>query len=278
MRLYFILCIFLINCSKAKSTKIIETGKANQEVSFNTLKSFDLKGKVSSVNQYTYEIKSFNQNVELGDRSDGVNEPEFYNILEFNDKGYLTSGVSYFSGSKDFDFKDEFIYYQDSLLIQQRRYFTEGVTNMHIWNYNFNSNEIEIIGTQAPIHRAGSAYPYNKIILKINDVGNISERIHFTNNLPSKIGYSDYGEKTIYEYNTEQKLVKEVKYLGDEIWSINNYKYKNGLISNMERTKSSNLKLKFEYKYDQNGNWNEKIDFVNNEPKYITLRKVTYKK
>ena len=149
---------------------------------------------------------------------------------------------------------------------------------MHIWNYNFNSNEIEIIGTQVPIHRAGSAYPYNKIILKINDVGNISERIHFTNNLPSKIGYSDYGEKTIYEYNTEQKLVKEVKYLGDEIWSINNYKYKNGLISNMERTKSSNLKLKFEYKYDQNGNWNEKIDFVNNEPKYITLRKVTYKK
>lgn len=276
MRLFILLSLCFISCTNKNQKKTILENEPIQKTIFNDLNSFNLKGNINYVTQFTYEIKSFNPTIELGERTYGINEPEFYNLLEFNDKGFLSTGVAYFLGSKDFDFKDEFIYYRDTLLLKKQRYFEEGVTNMQIWDYNFKPNEIEIIGTQKPIHRAGSAYPYEKIILKTDSVGNIVEKIQYSNNLPSKIGYSDYGSKFTYSYDSKRRLIKETKFLGEDIWSIKSYEYNNGLISKMERTKSSRQNLKFEYKYDQKGNWIEKIDFVDDKPKYVTLRTINY--
>jgi len=280
----------------------------------NDLSEFNLKGKVKSIREYTYE------NIDnVGDIQN--NKPNGKFVLCYNIKGNLTKRDSYHSDGR-LVVNHIYKYDNDGFLIE-RIVFTLGEMDFgYTFKYDDKGNEIE-----STSYNSDGNLDYT-IIFKYDINGNLVEKIRYNSNgkfeEKSKYTYDDkdikmdgiwimYNSdggielKTVYKYDdrgneieinlyqTDGSITEKHKqnfddngniiesisfYPNGNIYSKDTYEFDNNgnqIEMNSYNSNSENVKNDTtEYEYDENENWIKKIDYENKIVSTIYIREIEY--
>ncbi|MBV7440439.1 hypothetical protein KRX57_03330 [Weeksellaceae bacterium TAE3-ERU29] len=102
-----------------------------------------------------------------------------------------------------------------------------------------------------------------------------------SNNKIEEKKYSSAGvldTRNIYKYNEKGELIQQSIYTSDKLYSNIYYKYNNRGERIEEKYEYSSIIINstYKYKYDEKGNWINRIEFIDDKPKYIEERKYEY--
>ena len=216
----------------------------NQSEKKNDLTEENLKGKVKSITENTYEaVDKFGQ-IEKGDilvDSSAV-YTDYGRFKIYNEKGNKIE-ENYYNSNGSLDFKDTYKYDEKGNKIEKNRYNSDGSL-------------------------------YYKVTYKYDGKGNKIEVNHYDSNgsliLKYTYKYDENGNK-IEEcwYNEDGSLIVKFTPKYDEngnMMEVNNY----------DSNGSLHKKFTYKYEYDKNNNWTQRIEYKNTIPNSITERIIEY--
>lgn len=222
----------------------------------------NLKGKVKSVKSITYQYINDNGKMQKGSPMTGFNTLVSYNI-----KGYKISGEQF---STDEKIIGSWVYiYEGNNLLRQVDVFNQKKQVQEIMKHTYNSKtqKEDVNGYDANGVFTGKQIAcYDEKGLKINEL-----LLDSKENFLMKSEFIYDSKSNLSERYIEDKEGKKVvlKYVYDE---------KNNVIEENYYGNGGQLygQKKFTYKYDNQGNWIERIEEIYGMSQVLTERKITY--
>ena len=261
----------------------------------NDLSNFNLKGKVKSFSQESYEVKVRNENIIKGRKIDGFNEPDdiffsdsFRIHFKFDENGNKIEENNFNSKGKLHD-KRIYKYNEKGNLFESSSLFNENETTKQIYHYNTKGELMSINYFRNEEFFMEDYYQYD-------DKGNLIDYSSWTVN-PKKLQWQTnykYDEEgnviekdddnwvTTYEYDDKgNKIVeKQINKHDDGVYkSMYRYDKDENLIEKIEensRKGEIQSSLNFKYEFDKNDNWTKRIAFILDKPFAISIRKYEY--
>ncbi len=280
---------FYINYYKT----FLKNGKPSYEVWYNKDGSFNRK--------YSYKYDDKNNLIIKKDSGyyESINVKRHY----YDYKGNLQTVLShYLDEYNSYSYR---IYKYDNLdrLIREEYYSEEGYHYSFNRFYNEEDDKLIRIERHFPLGKLKTNTNDNEIVLYTYDydkLGNITRELRFNeetqmvnrkivyeyddfNNLIKRTSYRSLTEINVfdrqeYTFNKKNLKIKEKRIsstLDNEVmkmqYSENNYIIEVNLVKG-----DKEYKIKFDYKFDKNGNWVKVIKNVNDEPLYIWTREIEY--
>lgn len=256
----FVLLTTLLACSEYHSEDLI---------------TFNLKGKVSSVNSTKYRaVEKFGE-VEKGrevarDESDEVDLQHANISLVFDNEGNL-EWQTYFDKYGDIELKTSI---KDTVI---NCYSSNGDLMLR-----FITNDI-YTPTEVCLYNADGKLE-SKTFVKYDDNKNLIEEKEYANSgkLIAKSAYQ-YNKESLV--STENRLVIEESdgYYSNSVDTIKStitYKYndKNDIVEYTVKKNKQTVTKTYKYKYDKNKNWTQLIEYQGLTPEYLIERKIEYSK
>ena len=256
----------------------------------NDLTEENLKGKVKSITENTYEaVDKFGQ-IEKGDVSYYA-----YAVTIYNEKGNKIEENHYNSYGMLYE-KYTYKYDENGNNIEECHYEDGILSKKHTYKYDENGNNIQ---KRRYYYKNGKFNSKSSYTYKYDENGNNIEECHYLTD-----GKIDY--KTTYKYDEKGNKIEICRYDYDNLSYKYTYKYdEKG--NNIEKNKyysSGNLNYKSTYKYDENGNkieensydfihrfdykdtykyeydknnnWIQQVTYENNKPTQIKERIIEY--
>ena len=207
----------------------------------NNLTEENLKGKVKSIKENTYEaVDKFGQIKKGNVFYDGFSSP--FTII-YNEKGNKIKICRYDKYGK-IDNKNTYKYDEKGNNIEHNTYDYGRLALKDIYKYDEKGNKIE----ENTYDSDGRLF--FKYIYKYDEKGNNIEKNKYDYN-----GRLD--SKTTYKYDEKGNTIEQNTYYYDDR-PAENYSYK------------------YEYEYDKNNNWTQKIQYRNTIPNSIKERIIEY--
>lgn len=263
----------------------------------NDLSKFNLKGKVKSFSQESYEVKVRNENIIMGRKiNGGIIEPddsfslvndtfrivykfdENGNKIEennFNSKGQLHYKLIYKYNEKGNLFESSSLPNKYGKSKQTYHYNTKG----KLTKINYYRNEKFFMEDYYQYDDKGNLIDYSswtadpkklqwQTHFKYNEQGNLIEKEHHrseNNSYVETFKYDDKGNIIIIEKGADEKTT----YVYDE---------KNNVIQKTYYNEKDEIQrsLNFEYEYDNNDNWTKRVAFILDKPGAISIREYEY--
>ncbi|MDF4223569.1 hypothetical protein PXC01_18375 [Maribacter sp. M208] len=252
--------------------------------------SFFLEGdRKANVTTFEYQNKFLKKKTEITDKDEKVTE-YFY-----NKEGYLelckTGNIGY-----------KYIYNSNQEFYQIRMFFP----SQKIYEINYqklNANKTKLINRNLILTENISFDSLNTLLPSFEQIrefdmdGNVlleesydkeelqyRKKSKYSSNKIIELSYqtkNGTNDKTIYDYNENGLLIKRTAFNNDNIINfneVNSYNSNQDLISqNQESSFNGNEFKKYKYKYDINGNWIEKKEYINDKLFKTEYRIITYK-
>jgi hypothetical protein len=255
---------------------------------------YPILSKTGNITKYRYKYDIHKKIVEKNTyNNDILSLKETY---KYNEKGYEIENVSYLLdvGWDEPEIISKYI----------KKYDAEGnikeeisseiggvITEKKIFQYHKNSNEkivtINIFGIDDTLESINiKVYNLNNILIR-------SEELNAKNTLISKNVYDDkgllvksffydeVGREEFYYYNSNQKLTSVLTYdLNHNLINklIMDYNSKDDILFNKVLNSNDEVisEIRYQYDYDIKGNWIEIVEYKNEFPKTIKVRKIIY--
>ena len=262
----FILCVMLL----------VSCGEEKKPQNSRTLEG--LKGPVKTVKQYKSPlVEKFGEIVPGKDTT--------FRYIEFTPEGYYIRSTS-IGDKRDYVYKFEFDV--NGNVLKEERYWND--TRYYIWTgkYDDQNREFESIRIDSNgIYKWISTYDGKRIKeydIYRNDVliGKKKYQYSSSNNyaifsydkegvLEGKVEYvSKNGFCTLYKtYDENGEIIYNTSYEYNKFNDVTEHIFRFGKEGDIDQ-------YKYEYKYDEQGNWIEQREFLNNKPNFITTRIITY--
>lgn len=228
----------------------------------------NLKGKVKSVREKDYEAVEKFGKATKGETTRGFTP---IRLTKYNEQGNMIEQNRYFSDGKE-ENKSHFQYNENGKKLKKEIYDV-AKESMYRWNYEYDEQgkliEINIYDSNGELIR--------KIIYRYDEKDRVIEEIGYNSegNLEDRQTYEDNGlkNKTESHYNQNGVLVFRNDYVCDEKGNVITQEYNlYGFYG-----KDINTKITYEYKkYDEKGNWTEKIQYADDVLDQITEREIEY--
>ena len=260
----------------------------------NDLSNFNLKGKVKSFSQESYEVKVRKENIIKGRKIDGFNEPDapfspssFRIHFKFDENGNTIETNNVNSKGKLHD-KSIYKYNDKGNLFESSTLYKENETTKQIYNYNtkgkliginYFRNEKFFMEDYYQYDDKGNLIDYSSWTVdpkklqwqthfKYNEQGNLIEKEHNRSENDSYVEtfkYDDRGNIIIKKGGLDEKTT----YVYDE---------KNNVIQKTYYNEKDEIQrsLNFEYEYDNNDNWTKRVAFILDKPGAISIREYEY--
>lgn len=255
---------------------------------------YPILSKTGNITKYRYKYDIHKKIVEKNTyNNDILSLKETY---KYNEKGYEIENVSYLLdvGWDEPEIISKYI----------KKYDAEGnikeeisseiggvITEKKIFQYHKNSNEkivtINIFGIDDTLESINiKVYNLNNILIR-------SEELNAKNTLISKNVYDDkgllvksffydeVGREEFYYYNSNQKLTSVLTYdLNHNLINklIMDYNSKDDILFNKVLNSNDEVisEIRYQYDYDIKGNWIKIVEYKNEFPKTIKVRKIIY--
>lgn len=206
----------------------------------NDLQRQNLKGKVKSVKQFSYEVVE-----KFGEITKGINigwSEDDNSLSLYDDKGNLIEENLYnYDRILLLKYKNQ--YDDKGNLIEGNWYNPDGTLGFKSkYQYNDKGNKIEENWYDSDGKLIG------KVKVQYDEKGNVIEETRYNSN-------GKLSSKSKYLYDDEGNKIEENWYNAD------------GILGS---------KYKYQYKYDQQGNWTEQIEYENDIPQKIKERTIEY--
>lgn len=246
--------LFLSNCNDAAS------GCSRNKN--NDLSKLGLKGRVSRTKETQYNAIAKFGEVRKADRSESGGVAELF-FNEFGNKTKeLTDNLGKYETTYKYDEKNVLIestsisslgsytskyeYSDSGKLAEENQYYSEdgGLFSKEKFKYDEKSNLIEIDSYD------GKGDLTMKNLFKYNEKKQIVEELREDSGMKMKF---------VYKYNVKNNVSEEDYFLEMKILS-----------------KESNKNRKFDYSYDKNGNWVNKVIYENGQLKFLVEREIEY--
>lgn len=268
-----------------------QTGN-NMRESKNNLKDMNLFGKVKTFKITPYKLVDYFGKITKGDKQ------EFWRgdvVIVFDEHGYKAENNTY---NKVGNLSQKVIYKYDDKgkRLSRDLYNAYGKLQMKFLYVYDNKGAKTAYNSYSPTGELNDSYLY-----KNDDKGRMIEEVWIKKD-------KSFGSKYTYEYDKMGKLAKMCQYTASEtqVDNCTSYKYdKNGRISEIEIYNSNNSlsrrsvitydekgnekeikyydgkgtfleERSYTYKFDNNGNWIERIESINQFPKSFLEREITY--
>ena len=210
----------------------------NQSEKKNDLTEENLKGKVKSITENTYEaVDKFGQ-IEKGD----VLYDRDFSFTIYDKNGNKIEYISYDSDGR-LDSKYTYKYDENGNMIEDNSYDSDGLYYKYTYKYDEKGNEIECIS-----YDSDSRLNF-KATYKYNEKGNIIEKNYYDSD--GRLNF-----KATYKYDKKGNNIEYNICYSDGSLDKTTYKYK--------------------YEYDKNNNWTQQVTYENNKPTQITERIIEY--
>ncbi len=257
---------------------------------------YNLRGKVKSLTEISYEVVERNGKIEIGERKRGHRpiQGQDYQIvfdnngnkivkIEYASDGSIENYVTYEYNKKgnkieenvydsDRRLERKWIYKYNNIgnLIEETYYFDGSLTSKRTNEYDKKGNRIEanIVNYIAGFEQ--------KVTFEYDNEGNLIE----TN------WYSSGGRTTSkltnkYKYDNKGNKIEENRYAFDSIFIFKRtYEYDNkgNQIERNQYDADGRVvnRQSYEYDYDKQGNWTWRIEFVKEAPKHMALKQGTW--
>lgn len=264
----------------------------NMRESKNNLKDMNLFGKVKTFKITPYKLVDYFGKITKGDKQ------EFWRgdvVLVFDEHGYKAENNTY---NKVGNLSQKVIYKYDDKgkRLSRDLYNAYGKLQMKFLYVYDNKGAKIAYNSYSPTGELNDSYLY-----KNDDKGRMIEEVWIKKD-------KSFGSKYTYEYDKMGKVAKMCQYTASEkqVDNCTSYKYdKNGRISEIEIYNSNNSlsrrsvitydekgnekeikyydgkgtfleERSYTYKFDNNGNWIERIESINQFPKSLLEREITY--
>lgn len=280
----------------------------------NDLSEFNLKGKVKSVREFTYENIDNLEDIQK-------NKPSGKFVVFYNIKGNLTKRYSYHSDGRlvvnniykydnegflieriiftlgEMDFRYTFKYDEKGNKIEMTCYNSDGSLNdKTTYKYDIKDNQVEIImyNSNEKLEEK-SEYTYNDKDIKMDgklelfkpdgsldfstiynydEKGNKIELYSYESN-------RNFRNNDTFKYDDKGNLIEFISlYPNGNVYSKDTYKYdeKGNQIEKITFNSNSEIKenITTKYDYDENENWVKKNVYSNKTLLYIKERKIEY--
>lgn len=264
----------------------------NMRESKNNLKDMNLFGKVKTFKITPYKLVDYFGKITKGDKQ------EFWRgdvVIVFDEHGYKAENNTY---NKVGNLSQKVIYkYNDKgKRLSRDLYNAYGKLQMKFLYVYDNKGAKKAYNSYSPTGELNDSYLY-----KNDDKGRMIEEVWIKKD-------KSFGSKYTYEYDKMGKVAKMCQYTASEkqVDNCTSYKYdKNGRISEIEIYNSNNSlsrrsvitydekgnekeikyydgkgtfleERSYTYKFDNNGNWIERIESINQFPKSLLEREITY--
>ena len=285
MRIAAILfCICIISCSE------------NVQEGYKDIK---LNGKVKNITETYFSPIVSGDTVKKGEQI--VSEPTFFESR--GEEVFLSQETKIFFNMKkqimEFSITDsiselyfkELFEYKDNLLLTRRGLLSDEFFYKEVFHYDSKQREIERVFFDAEnriFETIVKEYPEKNKITELVYTPEDSEPIYvreiiFENGLPTTITTKYEGsimEKWVGEYENGNVIRAKIY---DDLNNLIQYtkctydNYGNELEFSMYTAMDELIDMyKFQYKYDNNGNWIQQVTIVNNEPEVIVVRDIKY--
>lgn len=248
--------------------------------------------------KWTYKYDDAGNMVEENDYPDGSLFTKY--SYKYDDAGNVAEEEDYDADGKLFD---RYSYkYEGNRMVEEINYATDGsVYSKSTYKYDKSGNMIEkneynskgklnststfsFDSRDNIIKKGGTSAYANRWAYIYDDDGNIVEmdKYDFDNKLREKCKYShNTVEKIVIDYETDNHglpddnspmKAKEIIIKDDNgnVIERNEYTFQGGFISYLSRSNT------YKYKFDDRGNWIERIQSENGVPQYITERNYEY--
>jgi len=263
----------------------------------NDLSKFNLKGKVKSFSQESYEVKVRNENIIMGRKiNGGINEPddsfslindtfridfkfdENGNKIEennFNSKGQLHYKLIYKYNEKGNLFESSSFPNKYGKSKQTYHYNTKG----KLTKINYYRNEEFFVADNYQYDDKGNLIKYSSWVI---DPPKLQWQTNYTYNQEGNVIKTDDDNwVTTYEYDDKgNKIVeKQINKHDNGVYkSIYRYDKDENLIEKIEENsrKGERQRSFFKYEFDKNDNWTKRITFIFDKPSAISIRKYEY--
>lgn len=258
----------------------------------NNLKDMNLFGKVKTFKITPYKLVDYFGKITKGDKQ------EFWRgdvVIVFDEHGYKAENNTY---NKVGNLSQKVIYKYDDKgkRLSRDLYNAYGKLQMKFLYVYDNKGAKIAYNSYSPTGELNDSYLY-----KNDDKGRMIEEVWIKKD-------KSFGSKYTYEYDKMGKVAKMCQYTASEkqVDNCTSYKYdKNGRISEIEIYNSNNSlsrrsvitydekgnekeikyydgkgtfleERSYTYKFDNNGNWIERIESINQFPKSLLEREITY--
>jgi len=227
---------------------------------------YNLNGKVKSLKENNYKAEE-----KFGEIVKGEKEESFTPVTIFNKDGNLIESSMY-NANGELEFKTIYKYNEKGYINKEITYVANGefnTNNYHVYNEkgflieknNFNAKDSLVSKSNYRYDEKG-----NNIEINYYKLEEIDYKIKFEYNAKGQIIESNY-------YDSDGSIIGKIKYL------YNNKGNEEEVASTFFYTWTEEDKTKelFKYKYDEKGNWIERITFdEDNIPLKITERIIEY--
>ncbi len=258
---------------------------------------YNLKGKVKSFTEISYEAIDRFGKIELGDK-----RVDFEFILHNNAEYLFDNNGNKIEESLYFDdgslrYKVIYKYDNNGNKIEENLYFDDGNLDTKLINLYDNKGNMIEANVYTPYGSLEDKYTfkYDEMRNRIEEKQYCSDdrlRIKRTYKYDNKGNmieekWQDFDsfktKKYVYKYDNKGNIIEKYRYASDgSLDRKSSYKYDNN--GNMIKMKDSyhndnamlENKYTFEYYYDEQGNWTRRIQFENSIPKYILVREIKY--
>jgi len=259
----------------------------------NDLSNFNLKGKVKSFSQESYEVKVRNENIIKGRKIDGFNEPDdiffsdSYRIhFKFDENGNKIEENNFNSKGKLHN-KRIYKYNEKGNLFESSSLFNENETTKQIYHYNtkgkltkinYYRNEEFFVADNYQYDDKGNLIKYSSWVI---DPPKLQWQTNYTYNQEGNVIKTDDDNwVTTYEYDDKgNKIVEKQinKHDNGVIKSIYRYDEDENVIEKIEQNRTGERQRSFfKYEFDKNDNWTKRITFIFDKPSAISIRKYEY--
>jgi len=259
----------------------------------NDLSNFNLKGKVKSFSQESYEVKVRNENIIKGRKIDGFNEPDdiffsdSYRIhFKFDENGNKIEENNFNSKGKLHN-KRIYKYNEKGNLFESSSLFNENETTKQIYHYNtkgkltkinYYRNEEFFVADNYQYDDKGNLIKYSSWVI---DPPKLQWQKNYTYNQEGNVIKTDDDNwVTTYEYDDKgNKIVEKQinKHDNGVIKSIYRYDEDENVIEKIEQNRTGERQRSFfKYEFDKNDNWTKRITFIFDKPSAISIRKYEY--
>lgn len=285
MKTNILLTITLVMCNIAMGQMVLP------EKPVSHLKELGLKANVQSIYITPYKVVESFGVIEKGDKADfwrgdiiSVFDKEGYKtetnyhdktgklnqkvIFKYNAKRKRTTRDIYDSHGKIFQ-KNLYVYDTNGFKIAYNSYNAKGeLTNSFTYKNDAKGREIEEVCTRF------KNTPCGKYTYSYNNIGKVVELCKYN----KQEEQPENCEK--YTYDKQGRLLQTDLYKNNTLVQKTIFKYDNLGNEIGQRIFDGNdtfvEEKKFVYKFDQKGNWVERIEYINEFPKLILVREITY--
>ena len=264
--------IFLLLLLVTGVQAFAQTGN-NMRESKNNLKDMNLFGKVKTFKITPYKLVDYFGKITKGDKQ------EFWRgdvVIVFDEHGYKAENNTY---NKVGNLSQKVIYKYDDKgkRLSRDLYNAYGKLQMKFLYVYDNKGAKTAYNSYSPTGELNDSYLY-----KNDDKGRMIEEVWIKKD-------KSFGSKYTYEYDKMGKVAKMCQYTASEIeiYNSNNSLSRRSVITYDEKGNEKEIKYydgkgtfleerSYTYKFDNNGNWIERIESINQFPKSFLEREITY--